>query len=303
MDKLNKALVLWFNQGHEKYWLDYIFNQIFDTVLEFRDINQLLDHDSDSPLFVVVNNPLQKRFERLLYAKRKFFLINLGDEFIPTKQDHSVYDNPFCLHVFRNYYRSSDNVENVTAFPLGYGGNFNGGISALEMRDKVFSADRGYLWSFAGVSKKSSRMRTISRFSSLHPHFFYSTSKWMAENALSCFEYRDLLLNSFVVPAPRGNCNLDCFRLYEALEAGCIPLIEKDSSIQSDQYFLNLLGSDCPILSLPDLRSPESVKFLKTIQADISLRETIRIKIINWWVKYKRNMLDSFKVVIKNYYE
>jgi hypothetical protein len=298
MDKLKKVLILWMNEGHEKCWLSHLFHESFGVFMEFKNINQALNQNFHIPLFVVINNPAQNRLQKLINANRAFFLVNLGDEFIPTKQDHSIYDHPLCLHVFRNYYRPSDDPKKVTAFPLGYGRFFLKNISTKNIKKKALSSQRKYIWSFAGTARKSGRRKTLSRFLDFEPYFYHETSGWMAPNALSGPDYRELLLDSFVVPAPRGNCNLDCFRLYEALEAGCIPLIEKNSPLQSDEYFSNLLGPDCPILSLPDLRSPKSITFLNSIQDDISFRETTRNTIINWWDIHKRSIFKSFNSVI-----
>ena len=286
------------NEGHEKCWLSHLFHESFGPFMEFKNINQALNQNSHSPLFVVMNNPVQNRLQKLINANRTFFLVNLGDEFIPTKQDHSIYDHPLCLHVFRNYYRPSDDPQKVTSFPLGYGRFFLKNISTKNMEKKALSSKRKYIWSFAGTSRKSGRRKTLSRLLKFEPYFYHETSGWMAPNALSGPNYRELLLDSFVVPAPRGNCNLDCFRLYEALEAGCIPLIEKSSSIQSANYFSNLLGTDCPVLSLPDLRSAESVAFVEKIKKDSLFREATRTRIIDWWGDHKHFVSKSFKKLL-----
>lgn len=39
-------------------------------------------------------------------------------------------------------------------------------------------------------------------------------------------EYLDDLRDSWITPAPSGPCSQDSFRLYEALDAGCIPIVE-----------------------------------------------------------------------------
>ena len=39
-------------------------------------------------------------------------------------------------------------------------------------------------------------------------------------------EYSKLLGDAVFALCPRGNQSLDCYRLYEALEAGCIPIVE-----------------------------------------------------------------------------
>lgn len=287
-----KALVLWKNIGHEKAWLKLVLSQAFTELIESRNVNDLLKEDFSLPLFVIINNPLPHRFSELTRSSRPFFLINLGDEFIPSKQDHTIYDHPLCQHVFRNYYRGADDSACVTAFALGYGYPFTEGISHKELALRRLLGNRKYIWSFAGVGRKSGRRKTLSRLKDFKPYFCHETSGWMTSDALSGPRYRELLLNSFVIPAPRGNCNLDSFRLYEALEAGCIPLLEKSSPIQDEHYFSNLLGANCPLLSLPDLGSSDG--FLHEIATNIIFREETRVSILKWWESHKNLLSQRF---------
>jgi hypothetical protein len=64
-------------------------------------------------------------------------------------------------------------------------------------------------------------------------------------DSLSIEEYRNLFLNTTFMPCPKGCWNFDCFRVCEALECGCISIVEK---IPFD-YFQRLMG-DYPFLAV-----------------------------------------------------
>ena len=79
-----------------------------------------------------------------------------------------------------------------------------------------------------------------------------------------------------------GNVNLECFRVYEALECGSIPIVEKRWTLD---YFRNLLG-DHP---LPTVRSwPEARRMIGRMVDNPAQIDALQERCVSWWERYKR---------------
>ena len=100
-----------------------------------------------------------------------------------------------------------------------------------------------YVWSFMGqVKNKPTRERMLLELQKLnYPNFLHITEKWGDENQIDVKEYKKILSDSIFCPCPSGwggaNGLKDCFRLYEALEAGSIPIVEMDSHQYFNKFF------------------------------------------------------------------
>ena len=133
----------------------------------------------------------------------------------------------------------------------------------------------------------------IRAMSGLGPSFQHITDGGNAVAPLDRDGYQQVLRNSIFVPSPMGNVNLDCFRLYEALELGAIPILEKRLSLD---YFRLLFGSH----PLPTFRSwSEAAVFV----SDLSIRpvaiDDLQGQCIEWWLACKqalRNRIREFLI-------
>ena len=78
-----------------------------------------------------------------------------------------------------------------------------------------------------------------------------------------------------------GNANLECFRVYEALECGSIPIVEKRWTLD---YFKELLG-DHP---LPTVRSwSEARQMIGRMLENPAQIDGLQERCISWWETYK----------------
>jgi hypothetical protein len=129
----------------------------------------------------------------------------------------------------------------------------------------------------------------IENMKKIPGYSIYQTHQFGDPNALTAETYRDLLLKSIFVPCPRGWWNLDSFRVYEALECGCIPIVEKTPL----DYFSKFLGNH-PFLSIGSW--DEAPLFIESLLANPSRLEELRSNCHQWWLDYKTNM----KIEVKN---
>lgn len=86
---------------------------------------------------------------------------------------------------------------------------------------------------------------------------------------------------------PTGNYNPDCFRIYEALTAGAIPIIPKHPEFAP-------LGEDHPIPMI------ESWEDLATLIEELEKEGVDRVqqRIFTWWHEYIDKMQDKVAALI-----
>lgn len=272
---------------YEWDWLKEVLSE-FD-VKEFR--NNTYDLFLDNSIIVISSfdtsneEELFNNYLKKLQSKNcKFGVIHTSDELYSASTD--FYDQ--CKFVLRNYWHKKfKDYPNVTYFPLGYKQGF------WKDSDKVIkdSFHRDYAWSFAGQVRKSTRIDMINNMKKIPNYFFYEIFYFDAPDSLSAEDYRDILLDSVFVPCPRGFWNLDSFRVSEALECGCIPIVEKAPL----DYFEHLFGK-YPFLAVESWsQAPE---LIKQLLANPERLEQLRLDCQQWWLEHKKMMKSQVGEVV-----
>jgi hypothetical protein len=216
-------------------------------------------------------------------------LIHLSDEYF--RHDISWYED--AAVVFRTCYRPA---RPQNTFGLGYKQGFWDGYAGPSAAALTIT-ERPYLWSFAGVIKKSDRANMLRIFRRIAPHVVHETSFWNSPDSLSTAAYRDLLLRTAFVPSPPGTYSLDCFRTYEALEAGCIPIVLRETAVQPFNYYQALFAAmgfaePVPFPQVRDWR--EAAKVVTRLRAEPAAIERMRVDCHSWWQRYKSHTRARF---------
>ena len=224
---------------------------------------------------IIVDSSVEKKAE--LYVKlklicSKIFLLHLGDE--SGEYDLStVYEN--CNHVWRTFC-SNKYFENskVKCIPIGY----KSGVLNKQKNN------RKYKWAFTGTPHKSSRHDLLFQFSGIEPFFCHKTQKF-DQKIISVDEMSEVLSLTEFIPCPNGFFHPETYRLYEALECGCIPIVEK-----TYKYYDRLFPAN-PFLKV-DMWA-EAKPIIKGWGNDqIKLkRDECRI----WWSNLKNELQESIK--------
>jgi len=141
-------------------------------------------------------------------------IIHFSDEWGNKKH----YDElcKFTKLYFRQYsHKAYPIYENKYIIPLGYQtGMFDNIPINITLKPIL---ERKYKWSFIGdYSKNIERQEMVEYLKSVTPHKLGKAIP---------VEMKNIYCDSVFVPNARGNCNLDCFRLYEASACGAIPLL------------------------------------------------------------------------------
>ena len=287
----NKNLPVGSNLGEERtiFWGNYHFVNSYPWILnllsklEIEIINDAQNLDENESLIIVDHMISTKEsfYFDLSNKVKKIFLIHLGDEGGAEKKD-LVYS--LCEHIWRTFSLPMfKNFKNVTSIPIGY--------KCDPIKDKINILKRNYKWSFLGTTHGSSRYDLLDKHKNIMPNFINLTEDFSGKKSMDTNDYYKILNNSIFAPIPHGYFHPETYRLYEALEAGCIPIIENPF-----QFFDNFLPNN-PLLSVNSWEDSSTIikKYLEN-KKDI---EILRNKINDWWTQHQENLKETF-LIIKN---
>jgi hypothetical protein len=115
--------------------------------------------------------------------------------------------------------------------PLGYMTKF-----PLDWQSwQKLSSERTYVWSFIGALRPQ-RVEMIDTF---RKHFEESEFLCNTSSKVSVTDMTDVYKNSKFVLNGRGCVRLDCFRIYEAIMCGAIPIIVGSQEEVAETFFFN----------------------------------------------------------------
>jgi len=285
----NKNLPVGSNLGEERtiFWGNYHFVNSYPWILnllsklEIEIINDTQNLDENESLIIVDHMISTKEsfYFDLSNKVKKIFLIHLGDEGGAEKKD-LVYS--LCEHIWRTFSLPMfKNFKNVTSIPIGY--------KCDPIKDNINILKRNYKWSFLGTTHGSSRYDLLNKHKNITPNFINLTENFSGKKSMDTNDYYKILNNSIFAPIPHGYFHPETYRLYEALEAGCIPIIENPF-----QFFDNFLPNN-PLLSVNSWEDSSTIikKYLEN-KKDI---EILRNKINDWWTQHKENLKETFLLI------
>mgnify|MGYP001068361476 FL=1 len=285
----NKNLPVGSNLGEERtiFWGNYHFVNSYPWILnllsklEIEIINDTQNLDENESLIIVDHMISTKEsfYFDLSNKVKKIFLIHLGDEGGAEKKD-LVYS--LCEHIWRTFSLPMfKNFKNVTSIPIGY--------KCDPIKDNINILKRNYKWSFLGTTHGSSRYDLLDKHRNIMPNFINLTEDFSGKKSMDTNNYYKILNNSIFAPIPHGYFHPETYRLYEALEAGCIPIIENPF-----QFFDNFLPNN-PLLSVNSWEDSSTIikKYLEN-KRDI---EILRNKINDWWTQHKENLKETFLLI------
>lgn len=313
-------LIWWKFEPYSSYEYDWL-----SLLLSDFKVNHIVDFENEvcvdnaiivanlSQAFFTGKNYSKERQDFYSYVKRfkaagmKVGLFHLGDEFY--RESTSFYQD--LDFVFRQYYKAEDDkrYSHCHYLPIGYKSGFCNELVARSV------AEREYLWSFAG-HLKGTRHEMMKHAKGIVGGKFHTTTQWNDPNGLNTKEYADLLNNTTFSLCPMGNYSVDCFRVYESLEAGAIPIVEAKNIrqalavllnprliikygsrdqrfwLRNYQYWENAFHSDFPCPLIYNWRDLEAL--IRSIDAERSSE-----KIQLWWQDYKQSLTQLVRSTIK----
>lgn len=201
-------------------WLKFLISDIQDHIDIEYDCRKI---DTDNNTILICNHAVPYRYvlENLRMKGKKYAVVLLSDEnlFEPCEWLH----DPACVGLLRNYIHPNQLTHpKVQVFGLGYKRGF------LEYLKNEGSENRKYTWCFAGTPH-GDRAQMLKLFNQIDNYKVHTCSGFGAADGLNTKDYVNMLQNSTFALCPAGQDSMDSFRMYEALEAGCIPVTVRSS--------------------------------------------------------------------------
>jgi hypothetical protein len=106
---------------------------------------------------------------------------------------------------------------------------------------------------------------------------------------LAVGDYARIMSETIFAPCPSGWENLDSFRVCEAFEAGCIPIVEKRPGFD---YFQRLMPGH-PALTIE--RWSEAPALIRSRMNSREAVERKRLECWDWWKTYKAGLVDHVR--------
>ena len=267
-------------QAYERRWLQ----ELVGDSIPFR-VETLQDGKEmpDKPI-VIVQKPFVEMYTRLFeeWEKEKFpyYVLHLSDEF--GTDPLSFYTFSQCLGIVRMYARKDIPAaakEKTLVIPLGYHWTMaEGSEDPLNKTPRL--PFRNTTWSFYGTGWQN-RKAQLEPLTSINPHSLLLVDSWESPQKITQNQYVARLLDTIFVPCPRGN-NIETFRLYEALECGCIPIYVKTPE---DDAYTKMLQEELGLLPVSSWQ--EAKLLIEHLLSEKLLMETYRNTLLTQWKVWK----------------
>jgi hypothetical protein len=268
------------------YESDWLFSLLDIKSASIDTFDESSEAPTDTPVVIIQRPHIDSAYKVLKVWSEKghmFKILHLSDEVTPEigrADSLETYKLTGCKSVLRFYVRDDfppGTESKIQVIPLGYHWSpLNLSKNPLQRTPNL--PFREIHWSFYGTGWRSreAEMKALCDSNLIGSYKFYSD--WNDPTNLSKLEYTNILLNTVFVPCPDG-MNPETFRFYEALEAGCIPMVIHTSS--NDTWF-RWISSYIPLL---DIKSwDEAVKNMIMLLSNEERLTIYRRQILNSWV-------------------
>jgi alpha(1,3/1,4) fucosyltransferase len=286
-----------FSKLCESNWLFRIMGGITSVSVETVDADSPPPAPGQCPIFIL-QRPHVLEATKLLHAwseaGAKFKILHLSDE--SSKKEHRdpllAYFLPGCVKVLRFYNRDDfpkEVMSKILVIPLGpregRGGSVTGATPQLPFRELH--------WSFFGTDwmNRSKDMKPLMDAKFTNKYKFMG--EWNDPAGLSAKDYTEAMLNSMFVPCPVG-MNWETFRLYEALECGCVPLVLK--TVENEAWF-RWISNKIPLLPISSW--DDSVRLMMTLMSNQRRIEVYRDELLKGWSKWVEEVCSDVQAWLK----
>ena len=234
---MSKIKILYDNcASWEKDYVEELLSNLNCDIIFIHNLNNLKLENEDE---IINNNILVfssnvytfDQIQNIVLRIKPIIIVHLSDEYgTRPEYTHLASYTKLLLHQYHFNYYPYNNYNNIIQLPLGYMTNMFNKEKALNYKIKPI-LERKYIWSHIGNIKQD-RKELIYKFSKKFDKSFVG-------NNISPSEMRNIYNDSVFVPVGRGDIVVDCFRIYEAILAGSIPIIVCDETEFNDKFHYN----------------------------------------------------------------
>lgn len=278
-----------FSLLYECKWLFNLFGDLKSISVDHVDLSSAVP--TDCPIFILQRPHILTATKLLVEwskAGAPFKILHLSDECTdnPKRDPLVVYQLPNCISILRTYIRDdfpAGTESKIRVIPLGYR------WSPLKPAENPLVRTpnlpfRENHWCFFGTdwNGRSELLKPILDAKLLNSYKFFPD--WNDPSGLSCEEYIHEMTNSVFVPCPDG-INPETFRFYEALEAGCIPLIVKT---EKNADWFKWVSGYIPLIA--NNTWEDALRIMFTLLSNPKRLELYREQILTGWWKWTQDL-------------
>jgi hypothetical protein len=182
------------------------------------DIQILPNFNTSTNLLVFSSNKFSlSQIQNLCQVLKPKIIFHCSDEFGYKPEYDSLADQ--CSLYLRQYHhvRYPDLGNKVSIMPLGYGPGLYD--DSVLFRTHKISSERTNNWAFVGTLKRD-REVMLQTFRNMPKGY---------DGLMDSRDMANLYDDTVFVPIGRGNTSLNCFRIYEAISCGAIPILVSSS--------------------------------------------------------------------------
>jgi hypothetical protein len=159
-----------------------------------------------------------------------------------------------------------------------------------EIRKKMGFPKRSLDWFFSGQVTNDRRMQCATQLRSMPQGELYETAGFT--QGFPHQEFYERMASAKVIPAPSGPCTPDSFRMVEALELGCIPIVDGQSPrhLYPEDLWPTVFGSIPPFPIVQNWRDLRGV-----VAEQVSGWAEKSVVASAWWQDYKRTLVHDLE--------
>lgn len=292
------TIVIPSNIWEDEYIKNDILNGICDKSIYYNKTNfeELYNLDGLQKYIFVINADISYEWYKKLFSKVcPTIIIFLGDEC--GNQIEYIRLSSYCKLFLKQYNHNYDiSQNNLYQIPLGYVNEFIDNNSSIDTSNNSMH-NREKIWSFVGEIK-GDRINMLNHFIEAYgkQSVHLSTNNWKIKLLkVSPQEVHNKYNNSLFVPIGRGNFSLDCYRIYEAIVSGALPIVcgspeELKVTFDYDTDYPPFLFVSSWVEAIKKcnflLKNPEKLNILQQLN-------------LNWWknkiYKINKKVLEALK--------
>jgi len=258
---------------------------------KIADTNEIIDNH----ILIISSCIRTEDIIRLVKQTRPLVVFYLSDEWGNCPDAISISNHTklfFHQYNHSTYTYGTNNIQ----IPCAYVTHFFNGKSSLNTSFKLIT-DRSFNVSFVG-QVKADRVEMINECKRrmLKTNIVAGPNNWQIGSlAVSPQQLHNMYTDSVFVLAGRGNISLDCFRIYEAIVAGAIPVVVA----QEDEIYttFNYDGNVPPFIYADSW--PKAIeKCNKLLQESIinpAVLQNIQNDLVAWW--YQINISINSRIL------
>ena len=263
------------------------------------DINELNKYD-EMYNFIIFNHSSDFNLSNnILDIIKPIGIFYFSDEWANNNQRWYNLSKKTDLFFYQYNHKLYEYSDNCFQIPLGYGKSFLNGENFSNMSFTKIKY-RNYDCAFAG-QMKSNRKEMVELFKENFKknHIYVAHNNWINDKQnIDIKEMYKLYSDSVYILIGRGNASLDCYRIYEAIASGGIPVIMGDDEEIDITFKFNGLG---PFKFIKCGNWTEGVNKCKEYLGKKNELQEIQDFNINWFKKNIKFIQDKILLNLKSY--